>query len=185
MSDQFEGYHDNQVTQTMVKPQNYKVHYHNNGTGRDSYIGVNSGGFNAPYVPYPGPPVGSFQTQRKSFAAPMPQMHAKPLHYHSDGTGRDRYIGINEGGLAHNPSFVDWMSQHKKSLRNNPRSQSAYKKRGGHELGHSKKPCEFTAQLRRSSVADVTHQGSNDLFSRSQYHFMPEYYKQQNQLKRY
>ena len=38
----FEGRHDN--CQSMAKPLAYKVHYHSDGTGRDTYINFNSGG---------------------------------------------------------------------------------------------------------------------------------------------
>ena len=85
----------------MSKPYAYKVHYHNNGTGRDTYIGVSSGGLYdpRPYAPRAAPPMGKFNT-RRSAVEPNPVMHAKPLHYHSDGTGRDSYVIRTEGGLA-------------------------------------------------------------------------------------
>lgn len=38
----FEGRHDN--NQYLAKPLAYKVHYHCDGTGRDTYINVTSGG---------------------------------------------------------------------------------------------------------------------------------------------
>ena len=44
----------------QVKPNGYKVTYHSNGTGRDTYINRNAGGLYAPYVPTPGPGVSSF-----------------------------------------------------------------------------------------------------------------------------
>jgi len=29
-----------------------------------------------------------------------PTLNGKVIHYHSDGTGRDNYITVNEGGLC-------------------------------------------------------------------------------------
>jgi hypothetical protein len=83
-----------------------RVSYHANGTGRDSYIKVSSGGFYKPYAPVAAAPVGSFTMKKVPNASPSPVIHAKPHHYRSDGSGRDLYIGINEGGLANSGSFV-------------------------------------------------------------------------------
>ena len=103
---QFEGRHTNTVSSVMNKPWHYKVHYHNDGTGRDTYIGVNSGGFYAPYSPHPAPPTGGFNV-RKSYAPPSPVMHPLGVHYYSDGSGRDSYVIRTEGGLARDAKFTD------------------------------------------------------------------------------
>jgi hypothetical protein len=41
------------------------------------------------------------------------------VHYYSDGSGRDSYIGFNEGGLALRASFTDVKTAFKQSLRRN------------------------------------------------------------------
>ena len=134
----FEGQHTNQVSASMSKPYAYKVHYHNDGTGRDTYIGVSSGGLYdpRPYAHRPAFSFGKFNT-RRSAVEPNPVMHAKPLHYRSDGSGRDSYVIRTEGGLAQDYSIVDQMTSFKRSLRDNPRITSAYRQRGDHDGGHS------------------------------------------------
>ena len=90
----------------MAKPYAYKVHYHNDGTGRDTYIGISSGGLYAPFRPVAAPPVGSFDV-RKSWKEPNPIIHSRAVHYYSDGSGRDSYIIRTEGGLAKDRHYVD------------------------------------------------------------------------------
>lgn len=75
---------------------NQSLHYHVNGTGRDTYIHLNNGGFNSVYhepIKYAKP--GTFK-QKPSMhevkAPPHPVIHPKTSFYRSDGTGRDRYI---------------------------------------------------------------------------------------------
>jgi hypothetical protein len=104
-------------TSSQVYPNPMRVSYHANGTGRDTYINVHSGGFFKPYAPVAAAPVGSFSMKKIPNASPSPVIHAKPHHYRSDGSGRDYYIGINEGGLAHQPSFVEAKARFVASLR--------------------------------------------------------------------
>ena len=70
---------------------NLTVHYHTNGTGRDSYIVRDNGGFCKMYNPVKWPDVGSFIPKRLPQES-APQMHPMPVYYHSNGTGRDSYI---------------------------------------------------------------------------------------------
>jgi hypothetical protein len=72
--------------------------YSRDGTGRDSYISYNDGGFWKDKdqkiklkLKYPKTPYTTFHSYKK---LPM------PLHYHSDGFGRDSYIFYNDGGLS-------------------------------------------------------------------------------------
>lgn len=67
------------------------VHYRTNGTGRDQYIVGDNGGFCKAYQPVKYAEVRSF-TQKRRVAEAAPQIHAKPLYYYSNGTGRDSYI---------------------------------------------------------------------------------------------
>lgn len=89
------------------------IQYYPDGSGRDSYINSNSGGFSRfmpkqliqNYSSYPRAPVYNFKDLRKTSWA---------IKYKSDGSGRDSYIISNSGGLVY-----DWKEGIKfdKSLR--------------------------------------------------------------------
>ena len=82
--------------------------YGADGTGRDSYVGNNSGGFtvvNQPAASFKGGTFG--QAQHKVSAQPIARgggqgSPGKRIHYHTNGTGRDSYIHFNHGGFASN-----------------------------------------------------------------------------------
>ena len=95
----FSGDHYGTVSRTQVKPSAFRVNYFADGTGRDTFVKTDNGGFFKAYHPVPAMPVTSF-VQRKRYEPPAPVMHSKGVQYHSDGTGRDSYIGFNKGGLA-------------------------------------------------------------------------------------
>ena len=99
-------------------PVNAKsMFYQSNGSGRDSYIIHDNGGSYAPH----------FKLQRENRQTTVtvanqpnrirPQSASgepKSLRYHSNGTGRDSYVTIGDGGLhvtnlpgEHNRSFVN------------------------------------------------------------------------------
>ena len=77
----------------------YTTHYYNNGTGRDSYIHMDNGGFFAKYEPAKAPDLGTFGSPSKKFSYPMSRVPAKHVFYTSNGTGRDGYIGLSNGGF--------------------------------------------------------------------------------------
>ena len=61
------------------------------------------------------------------------------MQYHSDGTGRDSYIGFNKGGLAvYGSKTIQGGEAFRRSLRQHSRPQSAYIKSGGFQTGMSK-----------------------------------------------
>lgn len=67
------------------------LYYTFDGTGRDSYIGINSGGLCANTE---GKCAGGrremvFRDLKKNYQNPFTP---KVVHYHSDGSGRDKYI---------------------------------------------------------------------------------------------
>ena len=92
----------------QIYPDPYKVHYHNDGTGRDTYVGINSGGlFTTTKAPERAfKTVGNFNMERRATLKPAPVMQPMSPHYRSDGTGRDTNICINEGGLMHNAAHI-------------------------------------------------------------------------------
>ena len=69
----------------------HTTHYQTNGTGRDTYIVRDNGGFNKMYQPCQYPDVGTFSPKRSQRGV-APRIEAKNLYYHSDGTGRDSYV---------------------------------------------------------------------------------------------
>jgi hypothetical protein len=70
---------------------NHTVHYQTNGTGRDSYIVRDNGGFCKMYEPIRYPDLGTLGAKRRIHEN-APSISAKNVYYHSDGTGRDSYI---------------------------------------------------------------------------------------------
>lgn len=70
---------------------NLLVHYNTNGSGRDTYINRDNGGFCKMHEPVKYPPVGSFVTKRH-VNENAPHIHPKNVYYYSNGTGRDSYI---------------------------------------------------------------------------------------------
>ena len=95
----FTGDHTGTVSRTQVKPNAFRVHYFADGTGRDTFVKNDNGGFFKAYHPAPAHAVTSF-TQKRRYDPPAPVMHSRAVQYHCDGTGRDSYIGFNKGGLA-------------------------------------------------------------------------------------
>lgn len=77
------------------------LYYKTDGTGRDLYIACDSGGhFKA------NEKLGSRPTSASMKVRPITPLSigVKSLHYHSDGTGRDAYIQVSDGGL-HSPTY--------------------------------------------------------------------------------
>ena len=69
----------------------YTSHYLPNGTGRDSYIVRDNGGFCKMHEPVKYAPVGTFTPKRRA-PENAAHIHAKNVYYYSNGTGRDSYI---------------------------------------------------------------------------------------------
>ena len=97
--------------------------YNTDGTGRDTYIGSNSGGFSVANHPASSFKGGSFGvTQGKVSPAHFARggglgSPGKTLHYHTNGTGRDSYIACNQGGFASNYGFSNDREAYVASLR--------------------------------------------------------------------
>ncbi|KAL4466908.1 hypothetical protein ABPG74_010505 [Tetrahymena malaccensis] len=76
------------------------IHYVSNGSGRDSYIWkVNGGLFKEKLEDPKGFEIGTFNGKRH-YKQPNNYLPAKHIHYRTDGTGRDSYINVDEGGLS-------------------------------------------------------------------------------------
>lgn len=78
--------------------QTKTLFYHSDGTGRDRYIGCNSGGFFAKTSVMPELPVTRLYAKRRPTSLPI-QGSLKMVRYVSNGTGRDMYIASSSGGF--------------------------------------------------------------------------------------
>lgn len=56
-------------------------------------------------------------SQKKINYSPSPEMRPLAVRYHSNGSGRDSYIGTTNGGLCNAYSFTDYKTSFKNSLR--------------------------------------------------------------------
>ena len=79
--------------------------YNTNGSGRDSYIFNDCGGFNKMKEPrsqfHPGSLLLPDLQHKKFFEKQkQPELHSKPIKYNDDGTGRDGYVKSTNGGLS-------------------------------------------------------------------------------------
>lgn len=94
-----------------VRYEGKPLFYHSDGTGRDSYIVRNNGGLLSQNMlrNFDNAVSGSLKPSlipMKLGRSPVPQggrcsmpaIEDKFVHYHSDGTGRDSYVGWNHGG---------------------------------------------------------------------------------------
>lgn len=89
----FSSYNNNYLSRATYRGQAvHTTNYQTNGTGRDTYIVRDNGGFFAMYEPNRQADIGTFSPGKRQFKAVAPVMTAKAVQYHSDGTGRDSYI---------------------------------------------------------------------------------------------
>ena len=92
------------------------MNYFADGTGRDTFVKNDNGGFFKAYHPVPASPVTTFRTKRK-YDPPAPVMKSRGVFYHSDGTGRDSYVTVNAGGLTNYGRVETYTDRFKSSLR--------------------------------------------------------------------
>lgn len=81
------------------------IHYHNNGTGRDSYIYSNNGGFSIENKGTIFPKPGNMEVEKRmgpSASLKFSPSNGRAIHYNQDGSGRDSYIHHNHGGFVTN-----------------------------------------------------------------------------------
>ena len=91
--------------------------YATDGTGRDSYVALNNGGFttmNSPAIQQRSSNFGP-STQRNARADQ--QISPRPNLYHVNGTGRDSYIATNHGGQVSNYNKFSSGEAYQRSLR--------------------------------------------------------------------
>ena len=72
----FSGDHNGTVSRTQVKPSAFRVNYFADGTGRDTFVKTDNGGFFKGYSPAQANPVTSF-VQRRRYDPPAPVIHSR------------------------------------------------------------------------------------------------------------
>ena len=130
----FQRNHADVVSRTQVKPNAFRVNYFADGTGRDTFVKNDNGGFFKEFQPVPAYPVTAFRA-RRSYAPPAPIIKSRGVYYHSDGSGRDSYVCVNAGGLTGLGKVQDYRDTFKSSLRVIDRPQTAYVKKGQSDSG--------------------------------------------------
>ena len=97
--------------------------YATDGTGRDTYVSSNCGGFSITNNPAPAQRGGTFgASMRKVSPAHIARgggqgSPGKNVHYRVNGTGRDSYIHCNQGGFASNYTYMNDSQAYVHSLR--------------------------------------------------------------------
>lgn len=84
----FGGFANDYLSKTGYRGTAHTVHYQTNGTGRDSYIVRDNGGFNKMSEPCKYADLGTFASKIR-YKPVAPAIHAKNVYYRSDGSGRD------------------------------------------------------------------------------------------------
>jgi|LauGreDrversion4_2_1035121.scaffolds.fasta_scaffold22470_4 hypothetical protein len=75
--------------------------YKADGSGRDGHIHFSNGGLNFEYKPKTNiGPSGRFVSQASPKYGTGGQEFAMPVHYKSDGSGRDSYVKMTNGGFT-------------------------------------------------------------------------------------
>ena len=86
--------------------------YNTDGSGRDTYVSTNSGGFsinNQPASAWHGGTMGAVAKAVSPGHVARGGGQGSPgktIHYHVNGTGRDSYIHANHGGYVANYRWV-------------------------------------------------------------------------------
>ena len=117
------------------------VRYVTNGSGRDTYIYNDNGGFNFMKRPrdqfHPGSiPMKSTNMYRKEKSPPA---HSRAIVYKTDGSGRDGYINSNSGGMRnHDFRNQEFRAAFKKSLRTWDRDPYYLQRRGINGIYHNR-----------------------------------------------
>ena len=79
----------------MAKPSNYKP----GGSGRDTYIIRNNGGLYHEFTPASAMTPANFRNCQMRQSFNLCGLDVKMPNYHADGSGRDSYIVMSNGGF--------------------------------------------------------------------------------------
>ena len=74
----FQGDRTGYVSHTQVYPSAFRVNYFADGSGRDTFVKTDNGGFFKAYTPAPATPVTTFMT-RKRYDPPAPVIKSRAV----------------------------------------------------------------------------------------------------------
>jgi hypothetical protein len=86
------------IHSTQLGSKRQAIHYLNDGSGRDTYIGINNGGTNIPNTTQTIPKGGNYMKFGPVKSTFNPVVYTRHHKYLSDGTGRDVYVISGHGG---------------------------------------------------------------------------------------
>jgi len=112
------------ITKTAMSGMGRSAAYSINGTGRDTYIAVDNGGFTKPFEPNYIPENGVFGSRRVNRDASAPFIEAKHTNYSSNGSGRDGYISKINGGFYPEQAVAAYRQTYTEQLRHYPRPKT-------------------------------------------------------------
>ena len=69
------------------------------------------------YEPAPANPIGTFSERKLPKGTPNPVCGPRTVHYPSDGSGRDCYVGTTSGGMHASYRDHEYRDAFKRSLR--------------------------------------------------------------------
>ena len=109
------------------------VNYYGNGSGRDHQIIGNNGGLTSQFkygMGHTGKHFSRYSSSAHQRPSPSPQRDATTFYYQSDGSGRDSYVLMDNGGLRPEYDRYNKSSQaiFASSLRNTKKSSVKYLK---------------------------------------------------------
>ncbi|CDW72970.1 UNKNOWN [Stylonychia lemnae] len=153
-----------QLTKTQMF-QSKTQFYSGDGTGRDTYIQGNNGGFCPATMPTKIEELGTFYFMKQRAKYALPTIHSKGVQYINNGGGRDTYISDSAGGLRSMYSPAQFKSTFYNNLRVYDKSNHA------------------ASRSLRSHTATKSQQ--NDIFTKSQQHFNDKFTRESNYIRNY
>ena len=116
-------YHQQNITRyTGIDKGNdtYKVNYRRDGAGRDSYIALNNGGLRSSFqFPEKQATNGRALFYGYERIENSPPATNKLMHYNSNGSGRDSYISLSNGGFYPAKTVAEYANNFVGNLRKN------------------------------------------------------------------
>lgn len=119
--------------------------YSINGTGRDTYIAVDNGGFSKPFEPSFTPETGVFGSRRLNRDPSAAFIDAKHTNYSSNGSGRDGYISRINGGFYPEQPVAAYKLTYVEQLRHYPRPRTPIQYCRPKQTRESKRLAKVTA----------------------------------------
>lgn len=138
--------------------------YGGDGTGRDTYIYMDNGGFAPEKKATRIDGVSSFVTTKQRPAEPLAYIHSKPVNYTNNGGGRDTYISDSAGGLK----LIYQPAYQKRTFFNNLRQYP-----------------QIDNYARRNKSHTASFEERGDVFSKSQNHWNHAHTREMTLVRNY